>query len=61
MARMPKCVGCEKFDFFTRTCNIYPDRIPTDIFVEKEDCKYYKIKETEFERLNDDLPIAKGR
>ena len=61
MAAMSRCVICENFDFKKRTCSIYPEKIPVDIFVEIEDCEHYALKKRNYTDLDDDLPIAKGR
>lgn len=61
MAEMTRCAICENFDFKTRICSIYSKNIPINIFIEKEECEFFSMKETELNDLDDELPIAKGR
>lgn len=59
MAAMSKCAVCEKFNFPHKKCEIYPDGIPRDIFIELKECEFYKHKKS---KISDEgFPIAKGR
>lgn len=56
---MSKCAVCEKFNFPHKKCEIYPDGIPRDIFIELKECEFYKHKKS---KISDEgFPIAKGR
>ena len=58
MAKVPRCILCEKLDFPLSKCQIYKDGIPQRIFLEYEECPSFK--RTAYNG-DEELPIAKGR
>lgn len=58
MAIMSRCCICNHFNISNQHCDVYKDKIPKEIFIEKKPCEHY------FEKVftnDDNLPVAKGR
>lgn len=58
MAQLPKCYGCNKFNWKLCMCEIYDKNIPKDIHLELKECEYYEPNQKD---TNNEYPTAKGR
>lgn len=61
MAKVTKCMVCQKCKFPELRCEIYKKGIPYDIVNELADCKHYEQKSFTSHQDDDELPTAKGR
>lgn len=44
MSSVPNCCVCKYFNLNEKTCKIYPEGIPRDVYVEIVDCNEYCYK-----------------